>query len=114
MTLGGDSVRPGDQIRNPEDLTDREPKRLHVAGGTARAASVPPRKRGSGRFFAAVLARPRQRLGPGVSPLAPFPLVPINTPFGGSSRGYLESLGSLCYFVFRVIVVAFSSSSNLV
>ena len=42
----GDSVRPGDQIRNPEDPADRGPKRLHAAGGAARAALVQSRKRG--------------------------------------------------------------------
>jgi len=75
-------ILSADQIRNPEDPTDRGPKRLHAAGGAARAASVQLRKHGCGRVFAAVLARPRQRLGPGVVPLAPFPLVSINTPLG--------------------------------
>ena len=90
MTLGGDSVRPGDQIRNPKDPTDRGPKRLHAAGGAARATSVQPRKRGSGCVSTAVLALPRQRFGPEVVPLAPFPLVLVDNPLGGSSGRYLE------------------------
>jgi len=77
LTLGGDSVRPGDQIRNPEDPIDRGPKRLHAAGGAAHAASVQPRKRGSGCVSAAAPASWARGC-----PLAPFPLVPINTPLG--------------------------------
>jgi len=57
LTLGGDFVRQGNQIRNLENPADREPKRLHAAGGAARAALVQPWKRGS----VAVLARLRQR-----------------------------------------------------
>jgi len=53
-----------------------------ITGGAARAAPVQPWKHGFGHVYAAVLARQRQRFGPGFIPLAPFPLVPINTPLG--------------------------------
>ena len=73
----------GDQIHNPEDPTDRGLKRLHVAGGAARAALVQPWKRG--RTGAAAPASRAKGC-----PLATFFLVPINTPlfFRKISRVY--------------------------
>jgi len=86
LTLGGDSVRPGDQIRNLKDPADRGTKRLHAEGGVVRATLVQPRKHSSSRVFAAVLAQPRQcRVAPG-----PLSLGAYKYPLGGSLGGYPE------------------------
>ena len=45
---------------------------------------------------AAVQARARPCVGPGVVPLAPFPVVPINTPRGVLQKEISRALGSLC------------------
>ena len=56
-----------------------------------RAALEEPRKGGYNHVFAVVRARRRPYFGPGVVPLAPFPLVPVNTPWGSSSGRDTES-----------------------
>ena len=53
-----------------------------AAQSQARAALAGPRKRGLGHVSAALWARARLRFGPRAAYVAPFPLVPINTPRG--------------------------------
>ena len=58
----------------------------HAAQTLTRAALTWTRKRGQGRVCTAILGRARPGFGPGVVPLAPFPLVPINTPLGSEEE----------------------------
>ena len=57
-----------------------------AARSQAHAALVRPQKRDLGRVSVAVRARARPGFGPGVVPLAPFPLVPIKTPLGSEEK----------------------------
>ena len=57
----------------------RQPEQ-HAAQKLARAALPGPQKRGPSRVSAALWARARLRFGPRAVHVAPFALVPINTP----------------------------------
>ena len=63
-----------------------------------------PQKRSPDSVSAAVRARPRPCFGPGVIPLAPFPLVPINTPWGSSVED-IQNLRVVIFLFLEVVVI---------
>ena len=69
-------------MTNPEDQIDMGQTGRRVARSQARPALAGPWKSCPGRVFAALWARARLRFGPQVTHVAPFLLVPINTPPG--------------------------------
>ena len=76
---------------NPGDQVDRGQSGRRAARSQARAALARPRKYDPGHVSTALWARARLRFGPGVVPLAPFPLMPINIPPGASVGRYPEN-----------------------
>jgi len=87
--------KPGAENQKSGPAADRGQMRQRAAGGDSvrqaapRAALEESRKHGYGRVSMAMQARPRPYFGLGVVPLAPFPLVPINTPWG-SEDGVIQ------------------------